>query len=98
MNAHELYGLLNSVPIVHSGTIFHQQIPDYFFLRKAEMLIPNKLNYVLRRDNFSLILDLTRNGKYHDLIADVLLTLGLYVVFFSFCKIDGYILLGVCSL
>ena len=65
MNAHELYGLLNSVPIVHSGTIFHQGIPNYFVLHKAEFRIPNKPNYVSitcssSRDYFSLILDLTR--------------------------------------
>ena len=29
------------------------------------------------------------NDNYHDLIVDVLLTLGLQVVFFEFCKIDG---------
>ena len=66
INAHELYGLLNSVPIVHSGTLFHQQIPNYFVLHKAELRIPNKPNYVsitctYSRDYFSLILDLTQN-------------------------------------
>ena len=69
MNAHELYGLLNSVPIVHSGTIFHQQIPNYFVLHKAELRRPNKPNYVSitctsSRDYFSLILDLTQKFKY----------------------------------
>ena len=66
MDAHELYGLLNPVPIVHSGTIFHQQIPNYFVLHKAELRIPNKPNYVSitctsSRDYFSLILDLTQD-------------------------------------
>ena len=65
MNAYELYGLLNSVPIVHSGTIFHQEIQSYFVLHKVELRIPNKPNYVSMtctssRDYFSLILDLTR--------------------------------------
>ena len=67
MNANELYGLLNSVPIVHSGTIFYQEIPNYFVLHKAELRIPNKPNYVTitctsSRDDFSLILDLTQNS------------------------------------
>ena len=31
------------------------------------------------------------------LIVDVLLTLGIHGVFFEFCKIDGLILLAVCS-
>ena len=65
MNAYELYGLLNSVPIVHSGTIFHQEIPNYFFLHKAELHIPNKPNYVsITWDYFSLILDLTPKGSF----------------------------------
>ena len=67
MNAHELYGFLNSVPIVHSGTLFHQQNPNYFVLHKAELRLPNKPNYVSitctsSRDYFSLLLDLTQNS------------------------------------
>ena len=93
MNAHELYGLLNSVPIVHSGTIFHQQIPNDFVLHKAELRILNKPNYVSitctsSRDYLSLILDLTRNNVVGHILPLYLLVWTNMGILFIFLTTD----------